>query len=85
MKDYQQGGNFEGLGQALFLCSSLINATFQVLAKTPCCNEILMMLVISLMIEGRMSLSKVVGIGLISQLFDTIPFITMATSDSALV
>ena len=43
-----------------------------------------MMLVIGLMIEGRMSLSKVVGIGLISQLFDTISFITLTTYDSVI-
>ena len=43
-----------------------------------------MMLVIGLMIEGRMSLNKVVGIGSISHLFDAIPFITMATSDSVI-
>ena len=43
-----------------------------------------MMSVISLMIEGKMSLSKVVGIGSISQLFDAIPFITLTTSDSVI-
>ena len=42
------------------------------------------MLVISLMIDGRMPLSKVVGIGSISQLFDAIPFITLTTSDSVI-
>ena len=52
------------------------------MAKMPYCNEILMMFVIGLMTEGRMSLSKVVAIGSILQLFDAIPFNTMATSDS---
>ena len=43
-----------------------------------------MMLVIDVMIEGRMSLSKVVGIGSISQLFDSIPFITLTASGSVI-
>ena len=43
-----------------------------------------MMLVIGLMTEGKMSLSKMVGIGSISQLFDDIPFMTVATSDSVI-
>ena len=33
------------------------------------------------MMDGKMSLSKVVSIGSISQLFDAMPFITFATSD----
>ena len=41
-----------------------------------------MILVIGFMMDGKMSLCKVVGIGSISQLFDAIPFITFATSDS---
>ena len=41
-----------------------------------------MILVIGLMMDGKISLSKVVGIGSISQLFDAMLFITFATSDS---
>ena len=43
-----------------------------------------MILVIGVMIEGRMSLSKVVGMGSVSQLFDAILFITLTTSDSVI-
>ena len=62
----------------------MIAATSQVLAKTPNCTEIFIILVIGLMMDGKMSLSKVVGIGCISQLFDAMPFITFATSDSVI-
>ena len=36
------------------------------------------------MTEGKMSLSKVVGIGSVLQLFDAIPFMTVPTSYSVI-
>ena len=44
----------------------------------------LMIFIIGLMTEGKMSLSKVMGIWSISQLFETICFMTVATSYSVI-